>query len=322
MWGFSAVKCLAAKVGSCVWSGAKAVGRGVVKCAQAVGHVAKKVGAVVYSGYKKVSGMDVAEEAERKLAALREKTRRRKTEFEEQMAELSGKINLAIDAINGCRAELNGSVFPRFRMLMDNFRRVPVGCVLNEKHVRAKARRCAVRGRDELMKIDFVNHPIQTNLAAIFTLGFYTRKMAKESLLQVKEEESRMKAEFRKLDSEVVRVGEVLKGIEQVARYFKNHVSLCNRVLDEVDYSVVMLRNGRAILNGASVDEKFDPEFLPEHHLAALQSAYTAMRIAFAMGARRYVASDSKSLEIVEEDVKAMSKDKASCVEIARRFAA
>ena len=307
---------------SCVWGAVKAVGRGVAKCAKAVVSGDKKVGAVIYSGWKKFTGQDVAEEAERRLAALEEKTRQRQSEFEARMAELSGKINHAIDEINECRAELNGAVFPRFRMLMDNFRRVPVGCVLNEKHVRVKVTCDTVRGREELMKIDFVNHPILNNLAAVFTLGFFTRKRAKESLCQVKEEESRMAAEFRKLDNEVVRVSEVLKSIEQVSKYFKSHVSLCNRVLDEVDYSVVMLRTGRAILDGASVDEKFDPEFLPEHHLAALQAAYTAMRIAFAMGARRYVNSDSKTLEIVDEDVKAMSKDQTSCVEIARRFAA
>ena len=292
---------------SCVWGGVKTVAKkvcdGVKYVAKKTWEGVKKVGNCVAKVWKKCTGQDVAEEAERRLAALEERTRRRNEEFNAFTSEKSKEINDALASINACRKKLNDELFPQFCSLAGNFRNWSVADVGLEKSIRLKGGCDTVRSREELMRIDFHNHPISANLLAVFTLGFATRKRAKESLNQVKEEEERMNAEFQKLEAEKARINGVLMSLRQVERQFESCLEVYSRVLDEVDFSVALLRSGRCILGGEIADGKFDVEFLPERHLLSLKAADEITRIVFAIGAHRYVNANSKRMELLDADV-------------------
>lgn len=292
---------------SCVWGGVKTVAKkvcdGVKYVAKKTWEGVKKVGNCVAKVWKKCTGQDVAEEAERRLAALEERTRRRNEEFNAFTSEKSKEINDALASINACRKKLNDELFPQFCSLAGNFRNWSVADVGLEKSIRLKGGCDTVRSREELMRIDFHNHPISANLLAVFTFGFATRKRAKESLNQVKEEEERMNAEFQKLEAEKARINGVLMSLRQVERQFESCLEIYSRVLDEVDYSVALLRSGRCILGGEIAGGKFDVEFLPERHLLSLKAADEITRIVFAIGAHRYVNANSKRMELLDADV-------------------
>lgn len=319
MWGFGWVKKAASRVCGAV----KAVGRAVVATAKKVKEVCHKGAQFVGKCWKKFTGQDKAEEAERRLAALEERARRRQREFEDFMDEKTRRINAELDRINACRARLNGEMFPRFCSLAGNFSNWRVEDVLDQSEIKLKAVACGpVRGRDELIKIDFRNHPIRTNLAAIFTLGFLTRKRAKESLLAVEEEEARMSEEFARLDAEQVRIVNVLGALEQVTKIFNSHLEVYERVLDEVDYSVELLKGGRNILAGEQTTGSFDLRMLPERHILALKAADAATRIAFALGARRYVEERNEKLSEVGADMAAVRGSARASARVAELLAA
>ena len=308
------------RAASRVWGGVKTVAKKVcdgVKCvAKKAWEGVKKVGHCVAKAWKKFTGQDVAEEAERRLAALEERTRRRQEDFK-TFSEVNTKaINDSLASINACRKKLNNELFPRFCSLASNFRNWSVAEIGLEKCVSLKVGCCSVRSRDELMRIDFRNHPITSNALAIFTLGFATRKRAKESLNQVREEEERMRLEFQKLDAEKVRINSMLKALKQVELQFEDCLEIYSNVLDEVDYSVELLRTGRSILNGEPMTGMFDVEFLPERHLLSLKAADEITRIVFAIGAHKYVKSNSKRIELVKADTTDTCKCHGDCKEI------
>lgn len=304
----------------CVYGGIKTVAKKMcdgVKCvAKKTWEGVKKVGNCVAKVWKKFTGQDVAEEAERRLAALEKRTRQRQLEYKTFMEANIKKINASLSAINACRKKLNDELFPQFCSLAGNFRNWSVADIGLEKCVSLKGGCDSVRSREELMRIDFRNHPVKANALAIFTLGFVTRKRAKESLNQVKEEESRMRAEFQKLDNEKARICTVLKSLRQVERQFENCLEIYSRVLDEVDYSVELLRTGRCILSGELATGQFDIEFLPERHLLALKAADEMTRIVFAIGAHRYINANSKIMELVDADVADARKGREKCKKI------
>lgn len=308
------------KACSCVWGGLKTVAKkvcdGVKKVAEKTWEGVKKVGHCVAKAWKKVSGQDIAEEAERRLAALEERTRQRQEEFKTFSDENSKLINDSLASINACRQKLNDELFPRFCSLAGNFRNWSVADVGLENCVSLKGGCSSVRSRDELMRIDFRNHPIASNALALFTLGFVTRKRAKESLNQVKEEEERMRLEFQKLDAEKVRISGMLTALKQVERQFEDCLEIYSKVLDEVDYSVELLRTGRSILNGEPMTGMFDVEFLPERHLLSLKAADEITRIVFAIGAHKYVNANSKRMELIDTDVTDVRKRQGKCKEI------
>ena len=313
---------LCSKVKSVVCGTVKAIGRAVAAGAEKVWEGAKKVVHFVGKVYKKFTGQDVAEEAERRLAALEDRTRRRSEEFNAFTSEKSKEINDALASINACRKRLNDELFPQFCSLAGNFRNWSVADVGLEKCVSLKGGCDSVRSREELMRIDFRNHPISANLLAVFTLGFATRKRAKESLNQVKEEEERMNAEFQKLEAEKARINGVLMSLRQVERQFESCLEIYSRVLDEVDYSVALLRSGRCILGGEFAAGKFDVEFLPERHLLSLKAADEITRIVFAMGAHRYVSANSKRMELLDADVTDVCNGQDKCKAIEQNLKA
>lgn len=301
----------------------KAIGRAVAAGVEKVVEGGKKVVHFVADTYKTFSGQKVADEADRRLAVLKEKVRRRQEEFERFMEDGSTKLNAAISQINACRESLNDQLFPRFKALAANFSNWDVAGVRGESLAKFNVRNMDdVRARGELMKIDFRNHPISSNLAAVFTLGFYTRKMAKESLLQVQEEEVRMQHEFERLTAEETRIRGVVEAVRQVADQFKSMTGLYERVLDEVDYSVTLLKTSRNILAGRMTEGLLDVEFLPERQLLALKAADEATRIVFAIGARRYIKEDGKTIELVEEDLEQMRKSWKAGEDVERLLAA
>ena len=308
---------------SCVCATVKTIARTVADGAERVMEGVRNVGHMVSDGWKKFTGQNVAEEADRRWAALDEKSRRRKTEFEKFMAEMTEQVNAEIETINSCREQLNKRAFPRFCDLAANFSNWSVKDIANEKAVVLHRRKCdAVRSRDELMKIDFRNHPVKANLAAVFTLGFATRKLAKESLAAVQEEEKRMEAEFAMLDAEQARHQALLKSLQQVSRIFRAHLEVYDRILDEVDYAVALLKNGRNILSGIGTEGTFDLGFLPERHVLALKAADAATRIAFSMGACRYVSQQDGRLEEVKADMDRNQRDARSSGRVAALLAA
>lgn len=316
-WGSVAGFC--ARVCAKTWGGvkkvAKAVAKPIVKAAKFVGHCVNKV-------WKKVSGKEDFEKAEKLLEQLEERTRRRKKEYEECMQEKTKEINSVLARINNCRKQLNEVAFPRFCSLAGNFRNWSVADVGFERKIKLKGGCDNVRMRSELMKIDFRNHPITSNLLAVVTLGFLTRKRAKESLLEVKAESRRMGQEFRKLENEKVRIDGVIKSLKQVEKYFTGCLEVYDKVLDEVDYSVTMLKTSRNLLVGVESDGQFDVEFLPERHLLALKAADEATRIAFAIGNRKYVTNSEKIFDIDHDDVCATRKNLVSCNKIEELLAA
>lgn len=298
---------------SCVWGAVKTVAKKVV---EKTVEVTQKTIHFVNETYKKFTGQDVAEEAERRLAALEEEVRRRQEEFKSFSEVNTKEINASLATINACRQKLNDELFPRFCSLAGNFRNWSVADVGLEECMSFKGNCFSVRSREELMRIDFRNHPIKANLLAVFTLGFATRKLAKESLNQVKEEEARMKLEYEKLDAEKKRIIAIGMSLKQVERQFEDCLEIYSRILDEVDYSVELLRTGRSILAGEATTGAFDVEFLPEHHLLSLRAADEITRIVFAIGAHKYVNLDSKRMELVDSDVADMRSRQNKCKEI------
>ena len=312
--GFWSSICSSVK--SVVCGTVKAIGRAVANVAKKAVEVTQKVVHNVATVWKNFTGQTVAEEAERRLTALENETRRRQSEFNLFMEARAKEINASLSSINACRRKLNEELFPQFCTLAGNFRNWSVADVGIERCVALKGGCGPVRSREELMKIDFRNHPIAANALAVLTLGFFTRKRAKESLNQVKEEEVRMKAEFEKLEAEKTRISCVLKALRQVERQFNGCLDIYSRVLDEVEYSVDLLRTGRCILGGEPATGQFDVEFLPERHQLSLKAADEITRIVFAIGARKYVNDKSKRMELVDKDVMDIGNGEDQCKKI------
>ena len=243
-------------VGSCVWGGLKtACAKGVDLAKAGVDKAvsaAKWVGRQVSKGWKSFTGESTAEEAERKYKVLEEKVRKKEEEFADFALKKECEINAELEKINNTRIRLNDDLFARYENIASNFANLEVVSVKGDKLLKAVHKSIKVKAKADLFKIDFRNHKVKTTLQAIGTLGFWTRKRAKQSLKNVEAEEIRIEKDFAALDDERVRLEGVLSSLKSISNYLTKTAKTYSHVLDELDYSVMFLRSSRRVVsNGA-----------------------------------------------------------------------
>ena len=324
---WSAVGGAIKSVGSAVWSGVKTVvkkGADVVKTvAKASWEGVKKAGAVVKAGWEKFTGRDKEREAEALLAAMEEKARNKEKEFGDFFEDVQKRIDSSIEKINDIRAELNFQDFRRFEELASNFSLWNVGNTNFEfSRGLTKVELEPLKTREDLFKIDFRNHPIKSNLKAIVSLGFWSRKHAKESLLAVQEENHRLECELKKFDAEKVRLNLVAESLQNVVSFMSSFRAYYKRILDELDYSVNFLRSSYFAQTQTESPKLLDPAMLPERHQKCLECSDKATRIMHEIAKRHYIAATEQSVQMIQKDFQCFNEDKAELENMQQAFAA
>ena len=76
---------------------------------------------------------------------------------------------------------------------------------------------------------------------AILTLGFYTRKKAKETLERVREEKKRLEEEMARMDAELVKLRRIKDALELISEYYISLIELYRVLLSRLDNSVNFL---------------------------------------------------------------------------------
>lgn len=289
------------KTCACVYGGLKKV---ALTVRQKVVDGAKWVGHQVSKTYKQFSGKAKAEEAENLYAKLKKRVQEKESEFAEFALDKERRINAEIEKINKLRVELSEHLFSRYESIVSNFANLEVVGVKGEEKVRVKRLGVKVKSHGELFKIDFRNHPVKANALAIFTLGFLTRKRADQSLKAVQAEGMRLEDDFAKIDAEKERLDLMVRNLQQVSLYLTNTAKTYERILNELDYSVMFLRSSRRVLNfGVGLRPCFDVDFLPEQQLLTLMCADKATRILHSIASRQYIKADGERLVVDEEDI-------------------
>ena len=297
-----------AKIGSCVWGGAKTVVKGVGKVVGKVATVmidgGKKVYAAVQSGYEIFTGRDKEREAEKLLDRLQKRARSKEQEFQDFADKIQKRIDLELEKLNDMRDKLNYGDFRRFERLCAMFANWDVAPVRKERSEKLKEHHVEpVKERKDLFKIDFRNHPIKSNLKALCSLGFWSRKEAKETLLKVQEEEHRLDLDIKRLDAEKNRLSLLADALEQVvAQIIRVHQEYYHRLLDEVDYSVNFLRCCYFLQTNETPPSKMDIAMLPLRHIECLNNADKATRILCEIGNYRFIENTQFSVTKREQD--------------------
>jgi len=297
-----------------------AVFGGVKKVKDAVAGTAKKVGKAIASGYKSFSGQKKFEEARDKLEALVARADKLQKSFDKKSKKLHELTCQHIEAINSFRKRLQGQDFNRFMRLTSVFSHWTVDDInFKEASRRSTVKMGKIRDREELFEIDFDRNPILANAKAIFTLGFWTRKKADNTLKNVQQQAAVLEEEAAKLDAELARIRAICKSLKEVVDYFTGLHGCYGRLLDELEYSVHYVRSAYLLRDSHFFDGKFDVYYLPKRHLLCLMAAEKLTRIMFAMGSRKYLDS---SLTLHETDVTAAKADFAAMKELQSALAA
>lgn len=283
---------------------------GVKKVGSAVASGVKKVGSAIKQGatnvWNKFSGKDTFKEAEELYNQISEKYNKRRRKFDEDMEALTNSIEKHVERINKSKEKIKTDLFVRMATNMERIHDISVSKDFTiEAYKEAVLSFDSIRTKDQLYKIDFNKHKFKTSVQAIFTLGFYTRKKAKETLYAVQEEEAKINTEIAKMDAETKKLEAIDKSLENVDFYFESLINTYEKLLVRLDNNVNYLYVRCLSFAHKLVHEEMSIRRLPKMQQKEVEAIITASKILKAMTDAQIVdVEDSNEVRVYGDNMK------------------
>lgn len=202
----------------------------------------KATGNAISKGYKSFTGQSTFEEADRLYDEVMSRFAAHKTYFEREVEKVSNQIEMQVNTINRSKEIIKTELFPLFASKLKCLKDIPVSeKYLKDYFIGATLNIDSMKSKADLYLIDFKKNPFKSNTLAILTLGFYTRKKAKETLERVREEKKRLEEEMARMDAELVKLRRIKDALELISEYYISLIELYRVLLSRLDNSVNFL---------------------------------------------------------------------------------
>ena len=187
----------------------------------------------------KKAGKDKFEEAERLYEEITERYNRKRREFNSRVDRLVDSIEAKVNNINKAKDKIKNELFVEMATNLEKIKDVEIDKNFKvEEYKKVVYSFDSVRSKSELYKIDFNKNKFKVTVQAIFTLGFYTRKKAKETLYAVQEEEYKIDCEISKMEAELKKLRSIEQSLTNVEYYFNSLIEIYESLLVRLDNSV------------------------------------------------------------------------------------
>jgi hypothetical protein len=226
------------------------------------------------------------------------------SDYKDKIGEFGTEIENKISHINSRKKEIYDVHFKRFISVANRMHNVVVKGIPFEELFDDKILEVqniqGVRSKKELIPIDFNNLSFLQTAGMILTLGFSTRKVAKKSLEDAKQERKRVEEEMQKMQSQMTKLKVVVESIEQVASYFDTLINSYVILLDRFEYGIQTQRVKQMALASNVFDLRLDFKQVPIVHIEEFQALFNLSIILKQMSTLGYLSEQG---EVVKKDI-------------------
>ncbi|WP_078551746.1 DNA repair protein [Bacillus alkalicellulosilyticus] len=284
------------------------------------GAIKKAAGAVVDTGKKacnyvkekvtntwcKFTGKDKFQEAEQLYEEISSRYNRKRTEFEGEVTRITNQIEKRITSINESKRKIKTELFVNMATNLEKIREIEFSKDFSvEEYKNEVFTFDLVRAKSELYQIDFNKNKLKTRVQAVFTLGFYTRKKAKETLYAVQEEEYKIDEEIAKMDAELKKLILIDESLQNVENYFTGLIEVYEQLLVRLDNSVQYLYFKCMHFAHKLVQKEMSIKRLPVVQRKELEAIITASKILKVMTETQITSLEEKTkVATYEKDMK------------------
>lgn len=249
------------------------------------------------------TGKNYADEAEALHAEITARYDKAKEGYDKAISKVGKDIEDKVSHLNSFKAEIYGTHFKRFINIASRLHNVtvkgqPFEELFDDSILEVKQQQSVV-AKDNLMLIDFDNMGFIETAGMILTLGFFSRKKAKESLANVKEEEARVYEEIAKMDAQQAKVKVIVESIDAVVQYFDSLVQNYEKLLDRFECGIQTQR----VLHMSKAENvfslKLDFRLIPIVHIEEFQALFNLSIVLKQMANLGYLTEEG---EFVEQD--------------------
>lgn len=246
----------------------------------AIGNVFSSVGRTISNGYKSFTGQSTFEEADRLYEDVKRRFEDHKRYFEREVDKLSSEIETQVNSINNSKEIIKKELFPAFAEKMRRLKDIPVSDEYIQEYFSGSTLKVdTIKAKAELYLIDFKKNPFKSNALAIISLGFYTRKKAKETLEKVREEKKRLEVEMARMDSELTKLRRIKEALELIAEYYLSLIEVYRKLLNRLDNSVNFLMIRCISFARKLVREQMSIKLLPKSQQAEIMAMVSISKV-------------------------------------------
>lgn len=258
----------------------------------------KAVGTAVANGYKKFTGKVTFEEADRMYEDIKSRFEQHKAYFEKEVESLSSDIDDQVKVINRAKITIKTELFPAFAEKMKCLKDIPISDDYMKEYFSGSTLKVdSLKAKADLYLIDFKKNPFKSNALAIVTLGFYTRKKAKETLEKVREEKKRLEEEMKRMDSELVKLRNIQEALELIAEYYVSLIEVYRALLNRLDNSVNFLMIKCISTTHRLVREQMSIKLLPKSQQSEIMAMISISKVLKSM-VDKNITMDGKTAQI------------------------
>ena len=272
---------------------------------------AETVAVRIAEGYKEFTGQSTFEEADRLYEEVMQRFNEHKAYFEKEVEKTTTEIDKHVKEINKSKMIIKTELLPAFAEKAKHLYDITVSeDFLKECYNGSTLKVDSMKSRQELFLIDFNKNPFKTNALAIVTLGFYTRKKAKETLIKVKEEKKRLEEEMTRMDSELSKLHRIEEALRNIGDYYASLIDVYNQMLVRFDNSVNFLMIKCLAFARKLIKQQMSVRLLPKSQQKEVEAMVTISKIMKAMADAKITIDGSvDSVSNVKSDLKSKSEN-------------
>jgi len=279
----------------------------VDKASDGIGYMKKGIAKLWNGVTVTIAGRADFEKAAKLYGLIEKRYNDAKANYENEVNAASEKIEAKINLINYHKTDIYQNHFARFTNLANQVHNLRIdgtsfleyfdGSILEIKTT------SGIRAKMELFKIDFDNLKFKEILLGFLTFGYSMRKLASETLCEVKSEKKRVHEEIQKMKSQISKIKVTLESIENVAEYFSILISNYDKLLSRFEYGIKS-QVQKNILKGVElVDGKLDFKLMPIAHIEEFQALFNLSVVLKQMATMGYLTDEG---ELKKDDLEAV----------------
>lgn len=260
------------------------IGRKAKAVTTAISSAVKATGKAISNGYKTFTGQATFEEADKMYEEVARRFEAHKAYFEKEVETLSSQIETQVKSINKSKQTIKTELFPAFAEKMHRIKDIDVSDIFTKEYFEGTNLKVdSMKSKADLYLIDFKKNPFKSNALAIVSLGFYTRKKAKETLERVREEKKRLEEEMARMDSELTKLRRIKDALELIAEYYLALIEIYRALLNRLDNSVNFLMIRCISAAHRLIREQMSIKLLPKSQIAEIMAMVSISKVLKAM---------------------------------------
>lgn len=290
------------------WNAAVSV---VKEVATAVVNTVKDPIGTVSKVWNGITGKDTFEEAEALMKEIEDRYDKAKFEYEKDIENLGFQLESKINSINFYKKDIFENHFEKFKKVANRLHNLNIEgksfLEYFDSSITELRIQDGIKTRTDLYQINFNNLSFKEIGLGIITLGFFTRKKAKQTLIKVQEEEKRVDEEIEKMKSQAEKLKVTLNSIDNVTGYFEMLISNYTRLLDRFSYGISSQILRTTLNNQKLEDGKLNFKLIPILHIEEFQALFNLSIVLKQMATMGYLNQDA---EIEDKDIEAVNNIK------------